>query len=45
MFAVAPATRPRYALACVVEEGGHGGEVVAPILQRLLALMLAEDGE
>lgn len=40
MFAVAPAEVPRYVLACVVEEGGHGGVVVAPILKQMLQEML-----
>ena len=36
MFAVFPTESPRYAVACVVEGGGHGGEIVAPLLRKVL---------
>lgn len=33
MFAVAPANNPRFVVACVLENGGHGGQDVAPLLK------------
>jgi penicillin-binding protein 2 len=35
--AFAPAARPRVAIAVVVEHGGNGGEVAAPVARRILA--------
>jgi penicillin-binding protein 2 len=34
--AAAPASQPEYVVAAVVEEGGHGSEVAAPIVRRIL---------
>ncbi|HVM12185.1 MAG TPA: penicillin-binding protein 2 [Actinomycetota bacterium] len=34
--AFAPADRPRYVAVAVVEEGGHGSEVAAPIVRRIM---------
>lgn len=39
----APAEQPRLACAVVVEHGGHGGSVAAPIAHDLLALALGID--
>ncbi len=36
----APANRPRYAVAVVVEQGGHGGSVAAPAARRVLSRLL-----
>ena len=36
MFAVAPAGKPRYVAVAMLEEGGHGGELAAPLIQKLL---------
>ena len=36
MFAVYPAENPQFAVACVLEQGGHGGETVAPILRHFI---------
>ncbi len=40
--AYAPATAPRVALAVLIEHGGGGGEVAAPLARRLLETALAE---
>lgn len=42
--AVAPAERPRIALAIVVEHGGHGGSAAAPIAKILIQAFLREMG-
>lgn len=34
--AAAPANQPEYVVVAVVEEGGHGSEVAAPIVRRIL---------
>ena len=34
--AAAPASQPEYVVVAVVEEGGHGSEVAAPIVRRIL---------
>lgn len=34
--AAAPANKPEYVVVAVVEEGGHGSEVAAPIVRRIL---------
>jgi penicillin-binding protein 2 len=39
----APADRPRYAVAAVVEHGGGGGAVAAPLARDVMAMLLAED--
>ncbi len=36
----APADNPRYAVAVVVEQGGHGGSVAAPAARQVLASLL-----
>ena len=36
MFAVYPEEAPQFAVACVVENGGHGGEIVAPLLRKFI---------
>ena len=36
-----PGASPRFAIAVVVEHGGEGGQVAAPIAGRLLELALA----
>lgn len=38
--AMAPADDPEYVVAAVVEEGGHGSEVAAPIVRRVLEGLL-----
>lgn len=38
--AYAPASSPRYAVAVVVEQGGHGGSVAAPAARNILAKLL-----
>jgi penicillin-binding protein 2 len=38
--ALAPAHDPEYAVVAVVEEGGHGSEVAAPIVRRVLEGLL-----
>ncbi len=39
----APADRPRVAVAVIVENGGAGGEVAAPIAQRVMRELLAPE--
>jgi penicillin-binding protein 2 len=34
--AYAPARDPRYLVAVMIEEGGHGGETAAPVARRIL---------
>ncbi|MGH8551770.1 MAG: penicillin-binding protein 2 [Methylococcales bacterium] len=41
--AFAPADHPRIALAVIVENGGHGGSVAAPIAGRVIDQYLAND--
>jgi len=41
----APADKPRYAVAVVVEQGGHGGSVAAPAARQILAALLGEKVE
>jgi penicillin-binding protein 2 len=36
----APATNPRYAVAVVIEQGGHGGSVAAPAARQMFAALL-----
>ncbi len=36
----APAENPRYAVALVIEQGGHGGSVAAPAAREILAALL-----
>lgn len=38
----APASKPRYVVAVVVEQGGHGGSVAAPAARQVLAQLLGE---
>ncbi|MCE5203688.1 MAG: penicillin-binding protein 2 [Actinomycetia bacterium] len=38
----APADKPRYAVAVVVEQGGHGGSVAGPAGRNILAKLLGE---
>ena len=40
--AYAPAEEPRYAVAVVVEQGGHGGSVAGPAARNILAQLLGE---
>jgi len=40
----APADAPRYVIAILVENGGYGAAVAAPIARRVLAVALGEDG-
>lgn len=40
--AYAPAGSPRYAVAVVVEQGGHGGSVAAPAARNILAKLLGQ---
>jgi peptidoglycan glycosyltransferase len=37
MFAVYPAEAPQFAIACILENGGHGGEVIAPLLRKFIS--------
>ncbi|MBQ2336987.1 MAG: hypothetical protein II381_11780, partial [Victivallales bacterium] len=39
-FAVFPAFNPRFVGVCVVEEGGGGGKVAAPILHDILVQVI-----
>lgn len=38
----APASEPKYAVAVVVEQGGHGGSVAGPAARQILAALLGE---
>ncbi len=38
----APAENPRYAVAVVIEQGGHGGSVAGPAAREILAALLGE---
>jgi penicillin-binding protein 2 len=38
----APARSPKYAVAVVVEQGGHGGSVAGPAARQILAALLGE---
>ena len=40
--AYAPADAPRYAVAVIVEQGGHGGSVAGPAARNILAQLLGE---
>jgi penicillin-binding protein 2 len=40
--AYAPANEPRYAVAVIVEQGGHGGSVTGPAARNILAQLLGE---
>jgi penicillin-binding protein 2 len=40
--AYAPATAPKYAVAVIVEQGGHGGSVAAPAARNILAKLLGK---
>ena len=40
--AFAPAKNPKYCVAVVVEEGGHGGSVAGPVARQMLASLLGE---
>ncbi len=40
--AFAPAEKPRYVVAVVIEQGGHGGSVAAPAAREILAALLGE---
>jgi penicillin-binding protein 2 len=40
--AFAPADKPRYAVAVVIEQGGHGGSVAGPAARNILAQLLGE---
>ncbi len=40
--AYAPANEPRYAVAVVVEQGGHGGSVTGPAARNILAQLLGQ---
>ena len=41
--AYAPAARPRYAVAVIVEHAGSGGQAAGPIMRDLMADLLAQD--
>lgn len=41
--AFAPANDPKYAVAVVVEQGGHGGSVAGPAARNILAKLLGEE--
>lgn len=43
-LAFAPVDDPRIAIAVVVENGGHGGSVAAPIARKIMDHYLREDG-
>ncbi len=38
----APAEKPRYAVAVIIEQGGHGGSVAGPATREILAALLGE---
>ena len=42
-IAYAPAAAPRYAVACVVEHGGGGSRVAAPVVHDLMTELLLRD--
>jgi penicillin-binding protein 2 len=39
----APAENPRYAAVVLVEQGGHGASVAAPLVGKLLAFLVEQD--
>jgi penicillin-binding protein 2 len=41
--AYAPAEDPKYAVAVIVEQGGHGGSVTGPAARNILAHLLGEE--
>lgn len=41
----APANDPKYAVAVVVEQGGHGGSIAAPAARQILAALLGQKVE
>ena len=41
-IAFAPAERPRVALALIIENGGSGGKIAAPIARRILDYYFVE---
>jgi len=41
--AYAPAENPHYAVAVIVEQGGHGGSVTGPAARNILAHLLGEE--
>lgn len=43
--AIAPADRPRIAVAVFIENGGHGGQAAAPVAKELLSAYLSAEGE
>jgi penicillin-binding protein 2 len=43
-IAFAPVKEPRIAVAVIVENGGHGGSVAAPIARRIMDLYLSNSG-
>jgi penicillin-binding protein 2 len=43
-IAFAPVEEPRIAIAVIVENGGHGGSVAAPIARRIMDLYLTDSG-
>ena len=40
--AVAPAEKPKIAVAVIIEHGGHGGSAAAPIAREMIEVYLAE---
>jgi penicillin-binding protein 2 len=44
-IAFAPAEDPKIAVAVVVENGGHGGSVAAPVAARLIDFHLRTESE
>jgi len=40
--AYAPASEPRYAVAVIVEQGGHGGSVTGPAARNIIAHLMGE---
>jgi penicillin-binding protein 2 len=38
----APASHPKYCVAVVVEQGGHGGSVAGPAARQILAALLGK---
>jgi peptidoglycan glycosyltransferase len=43
--AFAPAENPSVAVSVIIENGGEGGKVAAPIARKLIALALSEEGK